>query len=908
MINTETAFPESYTLLAIESVEDFGVEQTYDLEIETVHAFSARNEKSGAESVSHNSAMIALFDMDDDDMLTCKFGNWWELNPQRGRANNTAVIVRHKIEKDVFLTLWKKIELSGSGEPGFMFTNDANWGLNPCLTGDTMVAVADGRGYVSFKDLANDGKDVPVFTLDDNGIIKSAWMRRPRLTGTQMPIYKITLDDGNIIRATENHKFPLKSGQIKQVKELVAGDSLRTMVKFESKLWSNKNSQKYTFIRSGKTTRAEHRVIAEHAYNVDLLGNSETMTVHHKDFNSKNNSPNNLEVMTVEAHNILHSDRMRGKNNPVHKILNSDRAEEYIRKLSKATSGNNNPNFSGISNDELYQHALWLTMSLGRIAFISDWQLYAKQHGLPQNFSGWRKTHLGEMAGFLRKAAIDCGMLVYDTIDVRIVKALHYYLSQGYDCFIDDETGKLLFNKICEYSNEPFVTEIPEAAVKHEYAKEYSAKMQWKTQRASMMSAITESHNIRKSSIRELQSQVYNDLKFSLGREPHKTEWSVACKNKDISTEISRRSSPFNSYNSLKEYAATSNHKVISVEFDGCEDVYNGTVDTHHNFFIGQYNTNGNIVSINTMNCAEISLRPFQFCNLCEINVSNLRNQEDLNNRAKASAFIGTLQASYTDFHYLRDIWKKTTEKEALIGVGQTGIASGAVLKLDMEEAARIVKKENEIIAGIIGINKAARTTTVKPSGTTSLVLGTSSGIHAWHNDYYIRRVRVGKNESLYAHLLLNHPELVEDEFFKPHQQAVISIPQRAPEGAITRQESALDLLERVSTVWNKWVKPGHRKGENKNNVSVTVSIKPDEWEEVGEWMWTHKENFTALSVLPYDGGSYIQAPFEDCTKEKYEELVSHLHDIDLTQVVELNDETNLSDELACAAGGCEVI
>lgn len=306
--------------------------------------------------------------------------------------------------------------------------------------------------------------------------------------------------------------------------------------------------------------------------------------------------------------------------------------------------------------------------------------------------------------------------------------------------------------------------------------------------------------------------------------------------------------------------------------------------------------------------CAEISLRPFQFCNLCEINSGDLVDQADLNARARAAAFIGTLQASYTNFHYLRDIWKRTTEKEALIGVGMTGIASGAVLNLNMKEAADLVKKENERVAELIGINKAARTTTVKPSGTTSLVLGTSSGIHAWHNDYYIRRVRVGKNESIYTYLLINHPELLEDEYFKPHQQAVIGIPQRAPEGAITRQESALALLNRVGRVWKEWVKAGHRKGENKNNVSVTVTIKPDEWEEVGEWMWSNKENFTALSVLPHDGGSYIQAPFEDITKEQYEELVSHLHSIDLSQVVELDDATNLSGEVACGAGGCEVV
>jgi ribonucleoside-triphosphate reductase len=328
------------------------------------------------------------------------------------------------------------------------------------------------------------------------------------------------------------------------------------------------------------------------------------------------------------------------------------------------------------------------------------------------------------------------------------------------------------------------------------------------------------------------------------------------------------------------------------------EDVYDLTIRKNHNFF-----ANGLLVH----NCAEISLRPFQFCNLCEINVSDVDTQEEYNARAKAAAFIGTLQASYTNFHYLRDIWKRTTEREALIGVGMTGIASGAVLKLSMKEAAAIVKEENERVSKLIGINKAARTTTVKPSGTTSLVLGTSSGIHAWHDDFYVRRVRIGKNEGIYNYLITNHPEIVEDEFFKPTQQAVVSIPQRAPEGAITRRESALDLLNRVSKVWKEWVKTGHRKGENKNNVSTTVTIKPHEWEAVGEWMWEHRAEFTALSVLPEDLGSYIQAPFETITEEEYHELVGHLHAIDLSKVVEIEDTTNLQGEIACGGSGCEV-
>lgn len=306
--------------------------------------------------------------------------------------------------------------------------------------------------------------------------------------------------------------------------------------------------------------------------------------------------------------------------------------------------------------------------------------------------------------------------------------------------------------------------------------------------------------------------------------------------------------------------------------------------------------------------CCEIALRPNQFCNLCEVNASDIESQEDFEERVKAASFIGTLQAGYTDFHYLRDVWKKTTEKEALIGVGMTGIGSGVVLNYDMEKAAKAAKEENERVAGLIGINKAARTTTVKPSGTSSLVLGTSSGIHAWHNDYYIRRIRVGKNESIYSYLYVNHPELIEDEFFRPHDTAVISIPQKAPENSILRTESVFQILERVKKVSQDWIKGGHRTGSNTHNVSATISIKEDEWQSVGEWMWENKEYYNGLSVLPYSNHTYMQAPFEDVTEEKYEELMKSLSNIDLTKVVELDDNTNLSGEVACGADGCVVV
>ena len=305
--------------------------------------------------------------------------------------------------------------------------------------------------------------------------------------------------------------------------------------------------------------------------------------------------------------------------------------------------------------------------------------------------------------------------------------------------------------------------------------------------------------------------------------------------------------------------------------------------------------------------CCEIALRPFQFCNLCEVNVSDVESQEDLEARVRAATFIGTLQAGYTDFHYLRPIWQRTTEKDALLGVGMTGIGSGKVQKLDLKAAAKASREENERIAELIGINKSARTTTIKPAGTSSLTLGCSSGIHAWHNDFYLRRVRVGKNEAIYTYLAINHPELVEDEYFRPHDTAVIGVPQKSPEGSILRSESPLQLLERVKWFNQNWIKPGHRTGMNTHNISATVSIREHEWDAVGNWMWENKEHFNGLSVLPYDGGTYIQAPFEDIDEEKYNKLMETLHDVDLSNVVELEDNTDLSGELACAGGACEI-
>ena len=305
--------------------------------------------------------------------------------------------------------------------------------------------------------------------------------------------------------------------------------------------------------------------------------------------------------------------------------------------------------------------------------------------------------------------------------------------------------------------------------------------------------------------------------------------------------------------------------------------------------------------------CCEIALRPYQFCNLCEVNVSDVADQEDLNNRVTVAALFGTLQAGFTDFHYLRPIWQKTTEKDALLGIGMTGIGSGEILKYNLSAAANIAKLTNSLVSEQTGINEAARITCIKPSGTTSLVLGTASGIHAWHAPYYLRTMRFGKNEDVAAYLMVNHPELCEDDVLRPTDTVCVRIPVKAPEGSIFRTETPLETLERVKKFSTEWIKNGHISGDNTHNVSATVSIKQDEWVSVGEWMWQNKEVYNGLSVLPFWEHTYKQAPFEDITEEEYNKRISALHALDLTKVTELDDSVDFGAIQACAGGACEI-
>jgi len=316
--------------------------------------------------------------------------------------------------------------------------------------------------------------------------------------------------------------------------------------------------------------------------------------------------------------------------------------------------------------------------------------------------------------------------------------------------------------------------------------------------------------------------------------------------------------------------------------------------------------------------CAEITLNNKQFCNLTTINAGTIESQEDFNLRARAAGIIGTLQASYTKFDYLGPEWEAQTEEEALLGVSMTGIASGAIRDLDATEAAAHAVAANHQVAEMLGINKAARVTSVKPEGTASLVAGTSSGIHAWHDSIYLRRMRYNKGEPIAKYLIEkfgiqsdpndNYPAVVEQDVFNPHQ-IILAIPQRAPEGAATRSEGAMAILERVKRYNREWIRPGNEYGGMTNNISATINIQEHEWDAVRDWMWNNRYEYNGLSILPYSDHTYRQAPYQTIDEATFNRLSGEIKaaNLDLTEINEVEDYTDLSGELACAGGACEL-
>lgn len=302
--------------------------------------------------------------------------------------------------------------------------------------------------------------------------------------------------------------------------------------------------------------------------------------------------------------------------------------------------------------------------------------------------------------------------------------------------------------------------------------------------------------------------------------------------------------------------------------------------------------------------CSEIILRPYQFCNLTEVMVRADDTLETLKRKVYFASVLGTLQANFTYFPYLRKIWQRNTEEERLLGVSLTGIydnaTTGSVIHAEQWlSILRVVAEDaNKEFAEKLGIPYSTAITAVKPSGTVSQLTDTASGIHPRHAPYYIRRVR-GDNKDPLTQFLIDQGIPAEPCVMKPNTTTVFSFPQAAPAGAITRDEvNAIEHLELWLQYQRHWCE---------HKPSVTISVSESEWPEVGAFVWKHFDEMSGVSFLPYDGGTYRQAPYETCTKEEYETLLAKMPVIHWEELRETTDNVEGAQMLACVAGICEI-
>ncbi|WP_417908544.1 ribonucleotide reductase N-terminal alpha domain-containing protein [Candidatus Electronema sp. PJ] len=640
-----------------------------------------------------------------------------------------------------------------NGEPGVLFIDAANRAnatpqlgefeaTNPCIVGDTLVAVADGRGAVAIRQLVEEGKDVPVFCRNSKGGASVRMMRNPRITGYNKQILKVTLDDGNSVRVTENHRFVLSDGSVKEAKDLLSGDSLSLLTKREApfeKIFSHSNSRSQSYRWLSTTDKPnwqpEHRLIANFHHKqqtgktIDWL-----QVVHHRDYNGLNNKPSNLKVMSKEAHYRLHSEERKGDKNPMRLFpeknwMNDPVKQQELRikhhvgaKRSPATKDRIGSTTKLRLQDESYR---------ARHAAAIKEGLYLHKDNLLQAVQQRAQQKLEECQS---------------TTDLR--------------CFLDDNT--VMVERRCEHCGNLYAVSWSR---REQSFCSHACSLAWhnssQTVRQKITNGIHATYAAKAEQTRRQQVECFLNLKFEQGQTPLKKDWESRCEEKGIPKRLGTAFG-FPTFQALKENAQTFNHRVVAVMPDGIEDVYNGTVDEFHNFYIGHFpgEINGDICYsyINNLQCGEQWLLPYESCNLGSINLGQYIKDSTVDYPRLAQ----TVQTAVRFLDNVIDCNRfpipeiaEMTRKTRKIGLGIMGlhdmliqlelsygdeagrVESAKVMQFirDEAEAASIALAElkgpfpawnpqhNQYIA-----RRNAALTSIQPTGTVSMIADCSSG------------------------------------------------------------------------------------------------------------------------------------------------------------------------------------
>lgn len=684
----------------------------------------------------------------------------------------------------------------------------------------------------------------------------------------------MTLDDGMEIKCTDNHKFRLKSGEYVELKDLKEGDSLELLNRYIPDGRSESRSDQYiSFVTYSKRKdfanyKYEHIEVAKTKFNTnDLTGKH----VHHKDGNKFNNCLENIYLEDSTTH------------------------------LSDHSCGESNPRFSGIANKEVMVNGIALVNKLKRRFSVHEWEEYAREKNLPEQFSEFRIKELGTVLEFSKKCANAVGYELPD-VDPRALRTYQKAIKDGYDAFIcEDGEFKVHVNKTCEVCGERFTVE-------YGRREQCICSLSCNNKRRDY-SANREGQKIhfdkKREETRIKQIEVILDLKFQNdGEWPMKKDWETKCKELSIPIRFGAKGSPFTGYKELKEVASTYNHRVVKIEFVGYEDVWNGTVEDYHNFFIGgseSLTKQGRVKRhyVNSANCGEQPLEDRELCNLCELFPTKHKDLED---------FLNTIKYAYL---YAKSVTLLPTHSErtnqvmlrnrriglSLAGVIQAFNKFGRREFLNWLDIAydRVTEYDREYSSWLC-IPESIKKTTIKPGGTVPLLPGVDPGIHYPHSEYYIRRIIINK-DNLICKALKKANVPVEDSLYGSNSY-VFSFPVKSENYSKGKREVTIwEQMENAAALQYYW---------SDNCISQTVTVKSDEMSQVKDVLECFEDKIKTVSFLPLDTHSYKQAPYEEITKEEYEKLSKDIKNIKLSNL-ETSSSKAPEEIKFCDNGSCSV-
>ncbi len=877
------------------------------------------------------SAEIALGDPADSDFITCK-QDQEKLYSHRWASNNSVFAVKgldYSFIAD---------QIAINGEPGIFWLENAKAysrirdnpdykdkkaaGVNPCITGDTLIAIADGRNAIPIKQLAEEGLDIPVYCKNDEGITTIRMMRNPRITGYNEKICEVNLDDGSSIKCTNNHKFLMKDGSQKAAINLKPKDSIIITSKWQttcSEIMGEDKTKKsiYWLVNNGKKNIFEHTLFFEKLRKTKIKPG---YIIHHKDRNILNNNISNLELLLKNKHDALHD--ISGDNNPMrfwYPHASIEEKQKYHDRMSIATAKESNPRYSGFTNQQLYQEMLSIIKKTGIPLTTTSWVEHSRKYGYIHNFNEFR----GKLVNLIKKANIDSGFEHFE--NPALMREYKRYIK-----LLETSDFELIFNegiwlvKYCELCDTEFQVKYRErerSYCSHNCSNKISAlkagaamKEKGKSQREIARKKLFElfekyvCDNYEVPTLSEFLSNQkennINDFRTAGIYKGYQHILDIITK-RYLSNKISVRSLHNKSYRKemathLMSRGLCSNHKVVSVVYIGNKDVYNGTVDDYHNYGIvlNEKKTKTGRPKIEiafTANCGEQTLESFELCCLVESFPSKHESYEEFQETLKY-AYLYSKSVTLVNTH-----WQETNAvmlKNRRMGISQTGIIEAFVkhgrrtILEWCDRAYKYLQDLDEQYSGWLCIPRSIKITTIKPSGTVSLLPGVPPGIHYPHSEYYIRRIRLSENSDLIP-AIKKAGYKIEQDSYSPNT-VVAEFP--VHEKFFERSKNDVSIWEQAENA------AAYQKYWSDNQVSITITFKEEEADQIKHVLECYEDKLKSVSFLPIKEHGYKQAPYEEITKEKYDELMKNIKPLQL-------DETRdrAIGEKFCDSDSCEL-